>query len=241
MSFPKFLIAGCQRCGTTSLNRMLRRHPQIWTPQREVHFFDKFWGKGKQWYWNKFTEGEGKLIGEKTPEYIYYEECLKRIKYIIPNVKFIVMLRYPADRANSYYRANKELRDISIEDCIYHACNLLERNVTLNTYSPFWFIERGIYYKQLKNFFKLFPRDNLRIVIFEKFIKQPKKVLNVLYKFLGIKREGIPFLKVNTTKYRNSMDVINYQGLQDIYRPYNRLLYDVLGYSIPEWEALDNA
>ena len=37
---PNFFIVGAARCGTTSLNRYLGQHPEIYlTPKKETHFF----------------------------------------------------------------------------------------------------------------------------------------------------------------------------------------------------------
>ena len=39
-SVPHFIGIGAPRCGTTWVFKMLRLHPQIWMPWKEIHFFD---------------------------------------------------------------------------------------------------------------------------------------------------------------------------------------------------------
>ena len=39
---PEFLGIGVQKGGTTTLQRLLERHPQVWLPpEKEVHFFSR--------------------------------------------------------------------------------------------------------------------------------------------------------------------------------------------------------
>ncbi len=39
--YPRFLVIGAQKAGTTWLDRNLRTHPQIWVPpEKEIHYFD---------------------------------------------------------------------------------------------------------------------------------------------------------------------------------------------------------
>lgn len=38
--FPDFIIVGAMKCGTTSLHKILSSHPEIFIPEREIHFFD---------------------------------------------------------------------------------------------------------------------------------------------------------------------------------------------------------
>jgi Sulfotransferase family len=52
---PDFVIIGTQRGGTTSLYRYLTQHPDIGSALRkEVHFFDRYYEKGMNWYLANF-------------------------------------------------------------------------------------------------------------------------------------------------------------------------------------------
>ena len=53
---PSFAIVGTQKGGTTSLMRFLTRHPQVARSERkEVHFFDRFYDRGVDWYSDQFA------------------------------------------------------------------------------------------------------------------------------------------------------------------------------------------
>jgi sulfotransferase family protein len=44
MTFPDFIGIGAQKAGTTWLYHNLRKHPQIWMPRKELHYFDHRFG-----------------------------------------------------------------------------------------------------------------------------------------------------------------------------------------------------
>lgn len=108
MKLPDFIIIGAQKCGTTSLFNYLSKHPDVSLPEeKEIHFFDKFYNKGINWYKKNFLN-DGMLTGEATPYYIYHPHVTVRISSCCPNAKLIVMLRNPIDRAYSNFSMEKQ-------------------------------------------------------------------------------------------------------------------------------------
>jgi hypothetical protein len=104
-NLPDFVIIGAQKAGTVALSRYLKQHPKIIGANIEIGFFstNKFYN-GINWYKNQLPIriNKKKLIFEKTPEYIYYPESPKRMKKILKNdIKFILIIRNPIDRAFS--------------------------------------------------------------------------------------------------------------------------------------------
>lgn len=78
---------------------------------KEVRFFDKP-SKAYQPNLNHYlynfarrnvTSSEIMITGEATPNYMHHIQAPKRIKELFPNVKLILMLRDPVDRAYSHY------------------------------------------------------------------------------------------------------------------------------------------
>jgi hypothetical protein len=111
---PNFIIIGAQRCGTTSLYNYLTRHPSILPARvKEVHYFDYKSYRGLLWYKANFPMLTHKLkryikqktiiTGEASPFYLYHPHAFKRIAQVLPNIKLIVILRNPVDRALSHY------------------------------------------------------------------------------------------------------------------------------------------
>lgn len=129
---PDFIIIGTQRAGTTSLYEYLVQHPQVLPAENiEVHFFDHHYAKGVDWYKGHFPSKLEKFVasmrsfgktlaGEASPYYLFYEKAAERMHEILPNVKLIVLLRNPIDRAYSQYSLSQHYRyeNLSFEETI---------------------------------------------------------------------------------------------------------------------------
>ena len=48
-------------------------------------------------------------------------------------------------------------------------------------------LESGFYYKHLSTFMNEFPADQIKIIIFEDYIKTPQKIIQSIFSFLGLK------------------------------------------------------
>ena len=101
---PNFVIVGAMRSGSTSLYKYLQVHPQVWMPRKEIHFFDRRWDNGLDWYRERFDGWSGQpAVGEATPTYLAETEALDRMAATIPDAKLVAILRDPVDRAYSHY------------------------------------------------------------------------------------------------------------------------------------------
>ena len=116
---PDFMIIGAMRSGTTSLYNYLIQHPKIIpASEKEIHFFTLHYERGLSWYQEQFeknfpnfslNKSNEFLTGEGTPAYIRHPEAPKRIAEILPNIKFIALLRNPVERAYSNYKLRVRL------------------------------------------------------------------------------------------------------------------------------------
>lgn len=200
---PNFLGIGAMRSGTTWLDRVLRTHPNIYLPERrkEVHFFNKYYERGIDWYQDFFLLSQQaskyQSIGEITPAYLYFPEVPARIKEHIPNCKFIVIFRNPADRAYSHYG--------------FQVKNYAEKRTFLELLDrePEVF-SKGLYGQQLKRYLQYFPLDNFCILIYEHALKNPEETLKQLADFLSIdpNKFDLSVIKHKT----NSSDLIRFSG-----------------------------
>ena len=48
--FPDTIIIGVKKCGTRALLEFLKLNPRVKAPGPEVHFFDKHYDLGYEWY-----------------------------------------------------------------------------------------------------------------------------------------------------------------------------------------------
>src|SRR6201995_2856190 len=123
----EFVIGGTQKGGTSALASFLRQHPQICMPadRKELHFFDReeaFTGKPDyRAYHSSFRpEKNQTVIGEATPIYMYWNPAPARIWTYNPAMKWIVILRDPAERAFSAWNMEKQRgrENLSFEEAI---------------------------------------------------------------------------------------------------------------------------
>lgn len=242
MQSPHFLIIGTQKGGTSSLYSALRQHPQILKAARkEVHFFDQYYAQGHQWYLEQFPAClPGQITGEASPFYMAHPLAAQRIAEHCPDIKLIVLLRNPADRAISHYhqefRRHHDLLplqaalDAEVErtsaDWVSLAAGEL---LTSSTAQRFSYRQRGHYAEQLAPFLEKFPRNNIAIYSSEQFFQQPFNVLPLLYHFLGVDPAFRPadLLPRKPGHYGEADQIIRNELLQ-YYAPLNEQLFALI-------------
>lgn len=108
---PTFLIIGAQKSATRWLRMNLGEHPDVFTADHEISFFNnrRSWRSGVSWYRSEFAGWQGEpVIGESTPGYMILRHdpraVAKRIDEVLPDVRLIALLRNPVDRAESALR-----------------------------------------------------------------------------------------------------------------------------------------
>ena len=78
---PHYLIIGAQKAGTMAAVKNLNKHPQV-SCLNEVHYFDLGWHSKSKTAYRDMFQGPKIMLGEKTPELIYVDECLVRITIV---------------------------------------------------------------------------------------------------------------------------------------------------------------
>lgn len=259
-TIPDFIIIGVQKGGTTSLFQYLGQHPEILPPkEKELAYFAWNQSKGLNWYLKKFpkkTEKADRLTFEGTPAYIYLKKAPKLISKLFPDIKFILLLRDPVERAYShwqFYHESKFVREQqphlkdnrSFEDAI---------NDELGKEKISWhsrYLDRGKYVQQIRNWYRYFEKDQILILESKTFKEKPKDTLQQVTQFLGIsnyyekysfeekgeeglkktvdERNGEILRKYNVNKYVNNLDSNTKKKLRDYYRPFDEELEQLLG------------
>lgn len=226
-----FIGIASLRCGTTWTSRCLAEHPQVYfSPRKELNFFGRNYSKGLKYYRNFFENYncDGKIKGEFTPAYYMYDEAPERIKKHFPNVKLLACLRNPIERIISNYRYTKE-RDPEMEPDISRA--LLRRR---------HYVSYGLYHQNLSRFFKYFDLKNILILIYEDALKNPKKFIKNVYRFLEIDEDFTPpslhkRINVSSKKGRVEMDKITRENLRETYKDDIKKLEKLLGRNLSFW------
>jgi len=109
LPLPTFLIIGAQKSATRWLRYNLGLHPQVYTADTEIQFFNdgkRFNELGPDWYRAQFAAWDGvPFVGEATPGYMFWRHrpavVSDRIHSVVPHVRLIAILRNPVDRARS--------------------------------------------------------------------------------------------------------------------------------------------
>lgn len=187
MVLPNFLIVGAMKAGTSWLAFNLTGHPQVFMPDRELHFFnDKKFERGLQWYANNFAEaGDAVAIGEKTAGYLLSQKTPERLAQSLDNPKIIIVLRNPVKRAIS--QINHHIRYGNIPPNQFDPDDWVNSEVFSKIDKEFAILERGRYLDQVKRYYDTFNTDNILVLINEIDIQnEPEKALVRTCKFLDV-------------------------------------------------------
>ena len=192
MSLPNFICLGAAKSGTTTLHDILRQHPEIYVPAfKEPHFFDipENYKNGIDWYQkNYFKNANKKVIAEFTPSYFFDKEVPERIfNNLGSEVKFVVLLRHPVDRAYSHYLHSKrdEHEELDFVESLNQEEDRLSRYIENKDYLSYLrnsYISQGLYGDMVERYLKYFKLENFMFIHFEKefLLKRDKTIQRVL-------------------------------------------------------------
>ena len=200
-----FVIAGAQKCGTTALAHFLSQHPEIGMAMpKEVHVFDAP-GYSRDWtpeqiderYRSFFEHCPGARIrGEATPIYLFLPEIAHELARYNPELKLIVLLRDPVERAMSHYCMEKDRgqehlplwRALLCEPFRLRRCR--DARAFRSAVRKYSYRSRGLYSLQLRNLHRFFDRDRVLILRTENLLRHHDDVLRVVFAFLGVSEQG---------------------------------------------------
>lgn len=204
-----FIGIGASRSGTSWIAKVLGEHPDVFIPQKkELQFFNKDWEfrRGLSYYGTHFADAKpGQLIGEFTPGYLVSESAAARIKKYFPDAKLILCLRDPVERAYSQY--------------FYHRAKGKEMAETfeaaLQGRHREHYLNKGMYAKHLMTYLELFPREQILVLFYSELKRDPRLLVQRLYRFLGVDDAYQPsslFSDVNTSLADGSLTYVKSLG-----------------------------
>jgi len=172
---PDFLVIGALKAGTTYLDGLLRDHPELCLPDtvKEVQFFTRHYDRGPTWYARRFAGSGSRLAGEVSPQYLSDPRCPARIHELLPEVRLLVSLRDPVQRAYSQYKHWVQVSNYGGD---------FEK--FLADYPGA--IEEGRYFVLLSRYLDVFPAQQLHVVIFEDLVRNPGDAMPGIFNFLGV-------------------------------------------------------
>ncbi|XP_024082016.1 heparan sulfate glucosamine 3-O-sulfotransferase 3B1 isoform X2 [Cimex lectularius] len=171
---PDALVIGVKKSGTRALLEFLRLHPDVRAAGSEVHFFDRYYLKGFNWYRKKMPPTlDGQVTMEKTPSYFVTKEVPLRVKKMNPKMKLLVVVRDPVTRAISDYTqaASKKKNRNSLQE---FECLAFVKDSGFSIVDTTWGPVRiGVYAKHLLKWLKHFPLSQMLFVSGERLIADP--------------------------------------------------------------------
>ena len=198
--WPNFYIVGAERCGTSSLHEHLRKHPQVFLPEKkEPEFFAtnappgeamRFW-EGQfcstlEEYQALYRGSKGHIaIGDASTGYLWDENAARRIYEVCPEAKIIIILRDPVARAFSAYMM---LRRYGADTARTFSEALIQDSGRHKTtwFTSFLYIECGLYCAQIRRYFERFGRDRVLVLLFEDLVRDPGTVFVRIGTHIGI-------------------------------------------------------
>jgi hypothetical protein len=246
---PQVIILGAQKSGTGAFYAILRQHPQVIDRPGEIHFFDIHFQNGIEWYKAQFSQNKnpGAIRIDKSPYYFFHPLAPKRAYSILPKAKIIILLRNPIDRAYSQYWMNirKKKEQFSFQEAIKKEAQRLigeEEKIILagntmqfSNHRHFSYLSRGIYIKQLMNWLNYYPFNQMLIISYDDFFKNPKEVIRKTLIFLELPEYDNFDFQVGKKHHYPPMDQLFRKELTDYFRQYNEQLEALLNRSF-NWD-----
>jgi len=204
---PNFIIIGAMKAATTSLYTYLKQHPDVFmTTIKEPMFFNNFQKKNDfkvlgrktkkittfEEYYPLFDAVKNeKAIGEASPAYISNTDCPSLIQQHLSETKIIAILRQPVARAYSNFLHTRRADREPIAD--FETAFNKETERKAENWSPLYHYKgKGYYAEQLERYVTLFPKENIKVLLFEDLVKNPVRITQEVFKFLNIDNSFIP-------------------------------------------------
>ena len=244
---PAFIIIGAQKGGTTSLYNYLIQHPQIAAAQeKEIRFFDYKYANGLDWYRAHFPRRRSAgaprtlISGEASPNYLYDPRPPARIAQLLPDVRLIVLLRNPVDRAFSSYQMNirRGYETLGFAEALAAEAERLDGELervesgairVSRARQYYSYIDRGRYAEQLERWLRYFARDRLLLLRSEDFFTRPAEALCTTLAFLDLPEHAIDTHQVHNAGHYAELDPVLRTRLQAEFVDHNRRLAALTG------------
>ena len=191
---PNFVIIGAQKCGTRWLRWNLSKHPEVFAPYTELHFFNNraHYEEDKLgWYREQFRGWSGEqCVGEATPGYMMFRHhpdvVAGRMAQSIPNARLLAILRNPIDRVVSamvhFMKYDRVAPDERVMERVW--AYPPERD-------PIGLIAGGWYAESLAPFRERFG-DQLLVLLHDDAVHAPTSVYECALRHIGASSNFIP-------------------------------------------------
>lgn len=155
---------------------------------KELDFFsnDKYFSQGMEYYLGFFPRrGEpGILCGEASPQYMYGATAPQRIHATLPDVRLIMCLRDPVERAASHLRMNQR-RGLETRDLADAFRDFTDGTDPHREDPEFGYFRLGEYGRILQSYLNYFRREQILFVHADDLRYRRRSELERILAFLG--------------------------------------------------------
>ena len=219
-----FVIGGTQKGGTSALDSFLRQHPEICLPEtkKELHYFDREKNFEKRPNYKQYhayfrPKPRHRVMGEATPSYMYWTATPYRIWRYNSEMKWILVLRNPVERAFSAWNmeTKRGTEHLSFKEAVEQEAVRCRKALPLQ-HRVFSYVDRGFYAHQVCRLFNIFGEDNLLILLTEDLRTDHQNTLRKIFEFLKVDAGFVaPPARVFEQDYDDEIDPKLYSQLLD--------------------------
>lgn len=250
---PNLYIPGFQKCATCTLFESLIKHPEVsaakhWgdlsrlTFPKEIHFFDKHFDRGLEFLESMFDGASERYLLDGSPNYIAAPGVFERVIEAVPDARFIVSMRDPAQRAVSAWNHWSQL-ELHEKWPVPVPSGTFEENLIAdapaNTRTPVGgsLLGLGCYASHIEEAFKLASREQFHFLFLEDLHSSFEEEMLKVFHFLELNSGTITPLHVHRRKHTVEGVTPQVLGwLRDYYRDEDDKLSELLHLELP-WKS----
>lgn len=187
-----FMLAGFSKCGTTSLHKALMQIRDIYLSEKKESAFFRWYDKVDapmerlaEDYFGDIRQGQ--LVGMIEPDFSTQAEGIRH--FFGGELKLIFCVRDPVNAVFSRFKMDTrlglmEMREVYQRNGGVFGDDVFDMYFDRNDRDT-TFVRLGRYADLIEQFLAYYPREQIKIVVFEEMIKNPQRAMNDILCFVG--------------------------------------------------------
>jgi hypothetical protein len=217
---PNLILLGAQKSGTTAVYNWLSQHPDIFgnAAMKDFPFFCRpdYYDHGLDWFSRHFKGHAGqRYILHGYVHYLFLgDEVAQRLFRYNPELKLLVLLRNPVERAFSGFLQARKTGDELTER--FEEALQADRQgklLTLRERVDRSYLSHGLYSNQLEQYLRYFPKSQIKVILYDKICASPKESCSEIFRFLRLDQGFEP----KFTK-KNAYGKTRFSGIESLIR-----------------------
>ncbi|MFM7213397.1 MAG: sulfotransferase family protein [Verrucomicrobiota bacterium] len=199
---PNLFIVGVPKAGTTSVHHHLAGHPEVFMSRvKELYHFSpdlRIPPLSDEGYLEQFRPGtESRWRGESTPLYMVSTVAAERMARFSPSARIVILLREPVEMMHALHGQHladsvPSHRDFETELRLQEEARRRGESKSVPGFLRMpWLLEVADYASQIRRFRDHFPAAQIRVILFDEFIKDPEETHARLLEWLGLESQEV--------------------------------------------------